>query len=266
MSGLAPPFAYPGGKSLAGYSDLVQWVVESLEPPCRRYHYLEPFAGLCGVLLARDPAPVETVNDLDGGVVRFLKAIQAHPIEMVAAALRMIHSRRGWEEACEVVADESRSDLERGAAWMLVRSQSFGGQGGTWLWGSRMRPGKLSTGIAERCARMAARLERVQIEHIDAVALLERVASKAGFLIFVDPPYRGTNNSAYNVEVDHDALEAVLLRQQGRVAMIGYADNEWPGLEHWRQEDFTPKRPKRVGSTKQTGRQTSRLWLNWEPA
>ena len=265
MNVKAPPFGWPGGKSILGYSDLVKWIVSHLEAPAKRHHYIEPCSGMCGLLSARDPAPVETINDLDGDLIRFLRTMQANPTSLIAAALLMLHSRRLWEQAREIVADEDRSDAERSAAWMIVRAQSFGNKGGTWAWGSRSKAGKLTSNVAVRCAALAVRLERVQIEHMDACDLLDRVAGMDHTLIMVDPPYRG-RSSSYATPIDHERLEASMLRQNGRVAMIGYAGDPWPGLEHWRQVDFTPARPLAIGAVATRRPQMSRLWLNWEPA
>ena len=53
-------FGWYGGK----YSHL-DWLLPLL-PPC--HHYCEPFAGSAAVLINREPAPVETYNDIDGEV------------------------------------------------------------------------------------------------------------------------------------------------------------------------------------------------------
>ena len=256
-----PPFRWPGGKSIRGYTELVKWIVGHLEPPCDRYHYIEPCSGICGLLMARERAPVETINDLDGDLIRFLRTMQTDPTSLIAAALRMIHSRQLWERAREISTDENRSDVERAAAWMMVRAHSLGGQGTSWAWRASGGPdSKSATSVAADCAGLAARLERVQIEHMDACDLLDRVAGMAHALIMVDPPYRG-RSAPYATQIDHERLEASMLRQEGRVAMIGYAADPWPGLDRWRQVDFTHTRS--VGAGTPSARQTSRLWLNW---
>jgi DNA adenine methylase len=51
-------FGWYGGK----YSHL-EWLLGQLPDA---HHYCEPFGGSAAVLLNRDPAPVETYNDVDG--------------------------------------------------------------------------------------------------------------------------------------------------------------------------------------------------------
>jgi DNA adenine methylase len=40
------------------------------------HHYCEPFGGSAAVLLNREPAPVETYNDLDGEVANFFRMLR----------------------------------------------------------------------------------------------------------------------------------------------------------------------------------------------
>src|SRR5207253_11302090 len=61
-------FGWYGGK----YSHL-DWLLPLL-PAC--HHYCEPFAGSAAVLLNREPAPVETYNDIDGEIVNFFRVLR----------------------------------------------------------------------------------------------------------------------------------------------------------------------------------------------
>jgi len=46
-------------------------------------HYCEPFAGSAAVLLNREPAPVETYDDIDGEVVNFFRVLRDRQEELV---------------------------------------------------------------------------------------------------------------------------------------------------------------------------------------
>src|ERR1700689_478651 len=65
------PFGWYGGK----YSHL-DWLLPLLPTA---HHYCEPFAGSAAVLLTREPAPVETYNDIDGEVVNFFRVLRDDP-------------------------------------------------------------------------------------------------------------------------------------------------------------------------------------------
>ena len=70
-SGLTAPFPYFGGKRRAA---ALVW-----ERFGEVFTYIEPFAGSLAVLLQKDPMPREIVNDLDGFVVNFWRAVKFDP-------------------------------------------------------------------------------------------------------------------------------------------------------------------------------------------
>jgi hypothetical protein len=58
-------------------------------------HYVEPFCGSAAVLLARPHAPrVETVNDADGMVANFWRAVAADPRHVAPAGASPLRRRR----------------------------------------------------------------------------------------------------------------------------------------------------------------------------
>jgi len=75
MSAIAPlvaPFPYFGGKSRA--AGLIWSLLGGVE------NYVEPFCGSAAVLLARPDAPrIETINDADGFVANFWRAVAREP-------------------------------------------------------------------------------------------------------------------------------------------------------------------------------------------
>ena len=70
-------FGWYGGK----FSHL-DWLLPLL-PKC--HHYCEPFAGSGAVLINREPAPVETYNDIDGDVVNFFRVLRDRHEELIRA-------------------------------------------------------------------------------------------------------------------------------------------------------------------------------------
>lgn len=70
---LRAPFPWFGGKSRVAH---LVWAAFGADVP----NYVEPFAGSLAVLLGRPSAPrIETVNDRDGYLVNFWRAVQAEP-------------------------------------------------------------------------------------------------------------------------------------------------------------------------------------------
>jgi DNA adenine methylase len=69
-----PPMAYFGGKT-----KLARRIAARL--PAHE-HYVEPFCGSLAVLLAKAPARIETVSDLDGDLVTFWRVLREQPAQL----------------------------------------------------------------------------------------------------------------------------------------------------------------------------------------
>lgn len=91
---LRAPFPWFGGKSLAAP---MVWRAFGNVP-----NYVEPFAGSVAVLLARPHAPkVETINDKDGLIANFWRAVSQAPDEVASHAdwpvnEADLHARHAW--------------------------------------------------------------------------------------------------------------------------------------------------------------------------
>lgn len=123
---LRAPFPWPGGKSRVAE---VAW--RALGPDV--VNYVEPCFGSGAMLLGRPggAGKIETVNDLDGGIVNFYRAIQHAPDEVA--------------EWCNWPVSEL--DLHARHAWLVVRLAELADQlradpdfycaktAGWWVWG-----------------------------------------------------------------------------------------------------------------------------------
>lgn len=91
---LIAPFPWFGGKRMAA---ALVWDALGDTP-----NYVEPFAGSAAVLLARPhPPKVETINDADGFVANFWRALQSDPDAVAAHAdwpvnENDLHARHAW--------------------------------------------------------------------------------------------------------------------------------------------------------------------------
>lgn len=105
MKPLAPPMAYFGGKQR-----IAERIV-ALFPPHR--HYVEPYAGSLSVLLAKAPAKLETVNDLDGDLVTFWRMLRDRPDELIRVCALTPHSRAEQQVLLELVVEDQEVGLKR---------------------------------------------------------------------------------------------------------------------------------------------------------
>lgn len=188
-----PAFPYYGGKARMAST------IVGLLP--RHRLYVEPFAGSAAVLLAKQPSKHEVLNDADGNVVAFYRALREHPEEL-RAALRATPYARDEYAACADMGPHL--PLVEWARRFVVRaSQSINaaGSAGSPGWAlsttrNQSRPGTFA-GAVDRLDTVAERLRRVYIENADAVAVIERHGKYADAVIYADPPYlRETRTTA----------------------------------------------------------------------
>lgn len=229
MTAIKPPILYFGGKMTAGPQ------IAGLFPP--HLHYVEPYCGSLAVLLAKQPSPHETVNDLDGALMTFWRVLRDQPANLERACALTPHSRGEFAAARDL--DDAGTELEtarrvwvlltQGRAARLIRSgwrhycdPSNSGVG---------MPGYLASYVA-RIAPAAARLASVSLENRPALDLIRKYGTVPDVLLYVDPPYLGStrdNGDDYRVEMrgddEHRGLAAALRACRATVVLSGYASD-----------------------------------------
>lgn len=232
---LRAPFPWFGGKSRAAH--LVWDAIGN--PP----NYVEPFAGSLAVLLGRPHTPrTETVNDADGFIANFWRALQADPDALTAACdwpvnEADLHARHAWLLATRtdltkrLMGDPEFYDTKIAGWWVWGISQWIGGQ-----WCSGIGPWKSVSGrlvcwpggmglqkrlpslgdagrgvhrmgahVANELTSIARRLRHVRVACGDWSRVMGySVTSKHGCTgVFLDPPYPAKEHSAeYSVSSD----------------------------------------------------------------
>jgi DNA adenine methylase len=224
-----PPFAYFGGKTL-----LAERIADTFPP---HGHYVEPFGGSLAVLLAKPPSPMETVNDLDGDLMRFWRVLRDRPADLARVCALTPHSRAEWESCADL---EVHDELERARRVWTRLVQGRAGRLTRTGWRhyvnptsspSTAFPGYLD-GYVNRMATAARRLHHVTLECRPALELIDRYGAHEGVLLYVDPPYLGSARgygNAYRHEMrtseEHRGLAEALHRCKAAVVLSGYASD-----------------------------------------
>ncbi len=238
-------------------------------------HYCEPFGGSAALLINREPSPVETYNDLDGGVVNFFRVLRDQKDALVEGIGLTPFSREEFETAIYEPVD-GLSELERARRFYIRARQVRTGLAqtastGRWahcLLTSRAgMAGAVSRwlGAVEDLPLIAQRLLRVQIENAPAIEVIKRYDSPET-LFYCDPPYphatRG-DSKAYAYEMtdeQHRDLAATLRNVKGKVAISSYHSalmNElYAGWQCIEAEE------RNIHSVKQMRREV--LWVNYD--
>jgi DNA adenine methylase len=213
-------------------------IVRELGPHSK---YDEPFCGSCAVLLAKQPATCETVNDLHGDLVNLARCLQEEStaVDLYARLSRLIMHEtmfheaalrwraRGHQPAGELL------DLDRAADYMVCSWFGRNGVAGTSSYnqGFCVRYTKNGGHAAKRWQSAVEsipdwhwRLRNVTILNRDGFELLERLQDEKGCAIYVDPPYlvKGAKYVHDFAPADHERLAILLARFKRTRVVVSY--------------------------------------------
>ena len=215
----------------------------------RHHSYLEPFFGSGAVLFRKTPAPIETVNDINGDVVNLFRVVQTKAEELAEAVAGLPYARRVYEASLQGASEAS--DVERAVRFLTTVWQSYGTRADGMNCGWKKDVVGREAAYAVRnwnrlpswIVAAQARLKQVQIEHKDALQLI-RQFNHPKVLIYNDPPYMLSTRRCranYRHEMDdaaHEELLDVLNRHRGVVMLSGYANELYDAkLQDWARYD-----------------------------
>lgn len=219
--------AYFGGKTRLAAK------IAALLPP--HEHYVEPFAGSLAVLLAKPPSRIETVNDIDGGLMCFWRVLRDRPTELARVCALTPHSR-AEHAAAATSFDDALDELERARRVWVQISQSRTGTLRKTGWRYYIDPSGTHTSMpgyleayVERMAAAAERLHKVGLECRPALEVIAAYGTFEAVCLYVDPPYLGsTRHRNYRFEMtsksEHTELLEALLGARAAVVVSGYSN------------------------------------------
>ena len=251
---------YYGGKSPLRKTG--PWVASLMPHPQKNQTYVEPFAGMLGVLLCRSPSGSEIANDLDGNLVNWWLCVRDNPEELERKISLTPRSRELFEKSSEQLLNGKSNAIERAVCYHVCISQSIVhgiGKIGKGTFGVDYK--STPSGRVDIRA-LADRMKSVQIENRCALKLLKRISNLGEAVIYCDPPYRTADNTPYAFTVDSGQLTDLLLAQEGCVAISGYRD-EWDHLG-WRRHELQISQTIHPIFTSDRDR-TEVLWTNYSP-
>ena len=229
--------------------------------------YVEAFGGGASLLIAKRPVPVETYNDIDGGLVNFFRVI-SNP-ELFQKFYRRVavlpYSRQLWKESKETW-DQQSDPVERAVLWFVAARQSFSGIfGRNWSFSVSSSSRGMSTCVSgwlsaiKLLPKIHERLQRVQIENCDWRTCLQTYNTDET-LFYLDPPYvpetrKKLGTYCYEMGTnDHIELVEAVQRLSGGVVLSGYQTEVYEPLEKagWRRKQWRTN-AYAVGRTRPTG-------------
>lgn len=226
---LKAPFSYPGSKQKA-----LKHILPEL--PYKKA-YVEPFAGSACVLIARDPSPIEVLNDRYAGVTDFYRCLQDDIMwQKLRSRLDIVcHSREEfiW---CRATWKNIEDPIERAARWYYMILMSFS-QKGLQFGRATQTPlpfGRKFENSVKLFSQIHERLKNVIIENQDYQLILKDFDANHT-VFYMDPPYVDTGDDMYKWkfnESNHRLMLDIIFSLKGFVALSGY-DNDLYNSFKW---------------------------------
>jgi DNA adenine methylase len=269
VEGLKAPFGYYGCKQR-----LSAKIVNDLPP---HNAWVEALCGSAAVTLAKKPAPIEVINDIDGEIINFFRQLRDNTSQLERVVRLTPYSRKELELAR--VSGESVNDLEKARRFfvraMMAINGSFGEEKGGFSFSNSYSRGGMEARVCrwkstvDYLHTIALRLSRVRIENKDAVKLFREFMDRPATLVYFDPPYLGNRMRGYDFDqtsVDyHDQLLRVILKAKCMVFISGYQSDLYD--EYLSTERGWTKRIIEATTRGHNGKNANRqeiLWFNMQ--
>ncbi|MDP3541640.1 MAG: DNA adenine methylase [Elusimicrobiota bacterium] len=207
------PFGYYGSKQR-----LASRIVEQLPP---HNAWVEVFCGSAAVTLAKKPAPIEIINDIDSEVFNFFKQLRENGDELCRQIALTPYAREEFELARK--RQLAKNGIERARRFLVSSMMTVNGTVGAAAHSgfsysqSYVRNGKEARvnrwyTLPDKLAKVAERLRGVRVENRDARELLAMFIHRPATLAYLDPPYLMDREHGYRTDARDQEFHVELLR------------------------------------------------------
>lgn len=223
-NGTKPPFGYYGAKQR-----LAARIIDSLPP---HNAWVEAFCGSAAITLAKKPAPIEVINDLDGNIVNLFEVLRDNHTALTSAVALTPYARQEFANAGG--SNNGLSEVERARRFLArtmmtvngdAKSAGFSCSSSYSRGGKEARVGRWHN-LPERLAEVAERLRNVRVENQDARRLVEMFLDRPATLIYLDPPYFVKRAHKYVIDANdiefHRELLDLCCRARCMILLSGY--------------------------------------------
>ncbi len=223
------PFGYFGSKNKIAFQ-----LAQQLPP---HNCWVEAFCGSAALTLAKPPALIEIINDIDYDIINLFKQLRNNEAELIRLVELTPYSRVELENAR--ICNIEDSELERARKFLVQSMMAINGvfgevKGGFSYSQSYSRNGKEArvnrwNNLPERLSKVVSRLKDVRVERKEASELLQMFNRRPATLVYLDPPYfakrtKGYNNDQYEEQFHIDLLK-VARKCKCMIFISGY-DND----------------------------------------
>jgi DNA adenine methylase len=222
------PIGYFGSKSRIAHQ-----IIENMPP---HNAWVEAFCGSAAITLAKKPAPIEVINDVDDQIVNLFDQLRTNHKKLCEQIKLTPYSRAEFQRAR--LNEPNLNPLERArrflVASMMTVNATHASKSGFSASHSFTRSNKEARvsrwyNLPERLEKIVERLRTVRIENRDAKDILSTFQYRPATLVYLDPPYFVKRDHRYTIDANdsdfHEELLKICIKAKCMILISGY-ENE----------------------------------------
>lgn len=233
--------------------------------------YIEPYFGGGAIFFAKEPSEAEVINDLNAMVINFYQVVQSKDFEKLKAKIEQtLFSRATYNVALAIYRmPHLFNKLQQAFAFYVGCNMGFSCQIGSWgydKYGKRVKAFRNKKLLFDES--IAKRLENVQIEHLDALKVIQNRDAEDVFF-YIDPPYPNSNQGHYSgfSQQDFEELLEVLSKLKAKFLLSSYPNEtleRYSKKYGWHTKTFDkPLSARKATGAQPRGRKTEVLTANY---
>ena len=237
---LKTPVTYYGGK--------VRMIGRILPLIPEHRLYCEVFAGGAAIFFAKQPSPVEVINDTNREVMNFYQVIKDDFEGLERLVARTLHSRDLYRQAGAIYNNPDMfKPVDRAWALWVLSSQSYGSNlESTWAFERKKSiPFTIDNKKKQFVKELAKRFENCTLECADACYVIRKMDNPDAFF-YCDPPYYNADMGhydGYSLE-DYEELLKTLAAIKGKFLLSSYPSavlKEYTKRHGWKTQEYRLK-------------------------
>jgi DNA adenine methylase len=262
------PFGYYGAKQR-----IAKQIISALPP---HNAWVEAFCGSAALTLAKAPAPIEVINDLDGQVVNVFEQLRSNSKALCEAIALTPYARAEFQTARQ--SPEAADPLEKARRFLVGTMMTVNGTVGNEVCGFSF---SMSYARQEREARVnrwynlparlesvVERLRNVRVENRDARDLLRMFVDRPATMVYLDPPYFVKRDHGYMIDANdqqfHMELLEICQRARCMILLSGYDNKLYRHM--LRRKDGWTRTTIKTHTRDTTGNDYARTEVLWKNA
>lgn len=262
---VSAPFGYYGSKQR-----LASRIVADLPP---HNAWVEAFCGSAALTLAKKPARIEVINDINGEIVNFFHVLRDDSSELCRLLSLTPYARHELHQAR--VKATGLSNVERARRFFVAAMMAINGCFGEDKGGFSFSNSYSRRGMEARVSRwnampdhlntVADRLKLVRIENKDAIKLFRQFMDRPASLVYLDPPYLADRNHGYDhdqkSEEFHEDLLKTATKAKCMVLISGYKNDLYQ--DYLTKDRGWQKRTTKTTTRGHNGKDSAREEIVW---